>query len=255
MVMVHGITTYSFLWKDLLPALSEDFEVITLDLLGCGDSDKPHGADYSLPAQADIITKLLDSLGIRQAHFVTHDVGGGIGQIIAIKHPEYVKSLVLINSVGYDYWPVQPIISLRIPIIRQIAMAAMDMGILKLLIKWGFYHKEKVTTDLMSRYQRPLLAHAGREGFLALAKGLNNRHLMDIADGLRHLTIPVLIIRGDADVYLPAKISERLHNDMKDSRYEVITRAGHFAPLDEPRGIVGLIEEFLGVPEKANEHS
>ena len=114
---------------------------IALDLLGCGASDKPDGADYSIEAQSEIIRKLIDTLGLGKVHVVTHDIGGGIGQILAVKHPEILHTLVLINSVGYNYWPVQPIETMRVPIIRNLAMAVMDLGVLKSVVRRAVYHK------------------------------------------------------------------------------------------------------------------
>lgn len=84
MVLLHGITTSSFIWRRLIPALGQDFDVIAIDLLGCGDSDKPAGVDYSILAQARLIRRLLAGLALEKAHFVTHDIGGGIGQIMAV---------------------------------------------------------------------------------------------------------------------------------------------------------------------------
>ena len=67
LVLVHGITTYSFIWRNLIADLQNDFEVIAVDLLGCGASDKPTGVDYSIKAQGQIIAALLKTLGIQRA--------------------------------------------------------------------------------------------------------------------------------------------------------------------------------------------
>ncbi len=252
MLLLHGITTYSFLWKEMAEMLSREFDAIAIDLLGCGDSDKPLVADYGIAAQAELTVKFLDGLGIDRAHIVSHDIGGGIAQILAVKHPERVRSLVLINTVGYDYWPVQPVVSLRVPMLRQIALSVMDAGIMRLLVRWGFFHKDKVTDELMSKFRRPLMTHDGREGLLALAKSLDNRHLMDVARGFPEIRCPVLIIRGDADVYLKPIISQRIHREIPGSRLEVIRTAGHFAPLDEPEAIAGLVSGFIGASNMAS---
>ena len=58
-VLVHGITTNSFIWRDIVPSLSGDFDVTTVDLLGCGESDLGLDADYSIAAQAELIAGFL----------------------------------------------------------------------------------------------------------------------------------------------------------------------------------------------------
>ena len=64
MILIHGITTYSFLWREMIPILAREHDVTAPDLLGCGDSSKPPGADYSIAAQAEYVLGLMDALGI-----------------------------------------------------------------------------------------------------------------------------------------------------------------------------------------------
>jgi len=155
-LLLHGITTYSFLWKDVTPLLEESFTFFALDLLGCGDSSRPGNEDYSLSAQADIVLGFMENVGVAGAHLVGHDIGGGIAQILAVRAPERFLSLTLVNSVGYDYWPVQPIVSMRVPLLKHLAMAAFDRGVLRMLVQRTFHHKEKVDDGLIAEFMRPL---------------------------------------------------------------------------------------------------
>lgn len=243
--LIHGITTYSFIWRRLLPRLALQYDVIAVDLLGCGNSDKPEGVDYSIRSQAQIIYQVTKNLSIDRIHLVTHDIGGGIGQIMAVNFPDLIIDLTVINTIAFDYWPVQPIITMRIPFVRQLAMATMDLGVFGMIIRRGIYHKERVTDELLELFWAPLREREGRQGFLRLAKCLNNRHLMDLSSQLRSLKMPVLIIRGDADPYLAPIISERLHDEIPNSRFERIATGGHFIQEDEPELLVDLITDFI----------
>ncbi len=250
MLLVHGITTYSFIWRRMIPLLEKEFDLITVDLLGCGDSDKPPGVDYSLEAQSRLLVKFLDQLGLEAVHFVGHDIGGGIGQILAVNHSERILSLVMINTVAYDYWPVQPITSLRVPIIRQLGMALLDVGFLRMLVSRGLYHKDRVNEELIALFNAPLKTAEGRRAFLSLASSLNNEQLMKLSDALKALALPVLIIRGEADVYLAAEISRKLKTEISRSRLETIPTGGHFIQEDEPELVANLISLFIGDHEK-----
>lgn len=246
LILVHGVTTYSFIWRELIPTLSEDFDVVAVDLMGCGYSEKPLEADYSIKAQAEFITGLVDELGFEGGvHFAGHDIGGGIGQILAVSHPGRLRSLVLINTVGYDYWPVQPVKVLRVPFIRDVVFATFNLGFFKMLIRQGVHRKEAITDEVMDFFWAPLREKDGKHGFLQLAKYLNNRHLTEIAGGLRELDLPVLIIRGDNDIYLSPEISRRLHDDIKGSRLVRIENGGHFIQLDEPVVVAWHIKKFI----------
>jgi pimeloyl-ACP methyl ester carboxylesterase len=244
-LLVHGITTYSFIWRKIIPLLAADYEVLAIDLLGCGDSDKPVNMSYAIKDQAKRLKEFVATLGIRKLHFVGHDLGGGMGQILAVRYPDLLYDLTMINTVGYDYWPVQPIIAMRTPIFRQFLMATVDIGVLGLIVKRGLYHKERFTPELMDLFMKPMLKPGGRKAFLHFAKCLNNQDLMEIEKELRELAVPVLIIRGDADHYLRAAISEKLHHEIPGSLLIRITTGGHFIQEDEPEQIVQAIKTFF----------
>ena len=136
-LLVHGIMTYSFIWRKIVPLLKDHYRVISVDLLGCGASDKPLAVSYSVHQHASLLKDFADTLELDAFHFVGHDVGGGIGQIFAVRYPEAIADLTLINTVAHNFWPVQPIIAMRTPIIRQLAMATLDAGALRLIVRRG----------------------------------------------------------------------------------------------------------------------
>ena len=99
LVLVHGITSSSRTWHEVLPALAENHTVIAPDLLGHGGSAKPRG-DYSLGAHASGLRDLLALLGIASATMVGHSLGGGIAMQFAYQFPERLERLVLVDSGG-----------------------------------------------------------------------------------------------------------------------------------------------------------
>lgn len=244
-LLVHGITTYSFIWRNIVPLLNDSYRVICVDLLGCGDSDKPLDVPYSLPRHAAILQAFVNKLNLGPLHFVGHDIGGGIGQMLAVQYPELLYDLTLINSVGHDFWPVQPVIAMRTPIIRQLAMATLDIGAFRLVVRRGLYHKERLTAELMDFFWKPMKTRAGRRAFLHFADCLNNRHLVEIEGDLCRLATPTHIMRGDADVYLSAAISEKLQHDIPRSKLTRIATGGHFIQEDEPEMVAQEILRFF----------
>ena len=244
-LLIHGISSNSFIWNDITSHLSNKYDLIAVDLLGCGRSDKKTDISYSIKSQAQLLSQFINKLGLDKVHLIGHDVGGGIGQIMAVKNSELFYSLTIINTIAYDYWPVQPIITMRTPIIRQIALSTLDFGALKIIIKRGFYYKEKVTKELMNQFWQQMNSRESRKAFLHFAKSLNNKNLLEISDDLKKINFPVLIIRGDADVYLDKTPSLRLHEDIPNSILKIIPTAGHFAQIDEPDIIAEFVSDFI----------
>ena len=245
MLLVHGTTTYSFIWDTLVPGLSTSFDVIAIDLLGGGRSDKPRQADYSIFAQAEIIHNFISALGLKTVHLVSHGAGGGIAKVLAARYPEQLIDLVFINPFGYEKWPVQAVNMMRVPFIWNIAVAMFDLGFFRLVIEQGVYYKDRVTDDVMRMFCEPLKTRDGKYGFLQLAKSLSSRYLTDLKEELRSLDMPVLIIRGDADAYLGPQISQTLREEITGSALIQIKTGGHFIQLDEPDKLVGLIKDFI----------
>jgi len=244
-LLVHGITTYSFIWRKIVPLLEQNYQVIGVDLPGCGASGKSVDESYSIKKHAYLLNQFLEKIGIEKVHFVGHDVGGGVAQIFAVNFPEKLFDITLMNTVAYDFWPVQPIIAMRTPIIRQMAMATLDMGALNMIVKRGLYHRERCTEELMEYFWAPMKTKDGRKAFLHFAASLDNQNLLDIVDELHQLKTPVLIMRGDADPYLSAAISNKLAENIPDAKLISIETGGHFMQEDEPELIANELMTFF----------
>ena len=105
-VFVHGTPSWSHEWRHVVPAVeAAGHRVVTYDLLGYGDSERPLDRDTSVAAQTDLLVGLLDELGLERPSLITHDIGGAIGQRIAVLHPRRARRLMLIDAVSYDSWP------------------------------------------------------------------------------------------------------------------------------------------------------
>lgn len=243
-VLIHGITTYSFIWRKILPLLPKDKRIVAYDMLGCGGSDMPLDVGYSLAEHADRLLPMLQQMGIKKVHLVGHDVGGGMAQIFAVRHPEMVIDLSLLNTVAYDYWPVQPITTMRTPILRHFAMATLDIGAFGMIIRRGLYYKDRLDPELLELFSGPMRPSIGRKAFLHFARCLDNRNLTEISEDLKKMEIPVLIIRGEADVYLSEEISLRLKRNIPGCLLLRISNAGHFMQEDVPEQIASALSAF-----------
>ncbi|MCP3941832.1 MAG: alpha/beta hydrolase [Desulfobacteraceae bacterium] len=243
-VLIHGITTYSFIWQKIVPLLIKKYNVISLDLPGCGDSDKPLNTDYSIKNHAMLFNEFVTKIGLEKFHMVGHDLGGGITQIFAVRYPDRLFDLALINSVAYDFWPVQPISALATPILGQLLLASLDFGTFKMIVKRGLFHKERVTPKLMNSFWRPLNTQSGRKAFIHFAKSLDNQDLVKITNQLKKIKLPTLIIRGEKDAYLGPELSTWLHRTIPKSKFVNVPTGGHFIQEDEPEIIADNLIRF-----------
>ncbi len=102
-VMLHGNPSWSFYYRNLIIALRGTNRCIVPDHIGCGLSDKPSASQYSyrLCDRIDDLEALLNHLGVKECSLVMHDWGGMIGMAWAVRHPERVQRLVVLNTSAF----------------------------------------------------------------------------------------------------------------------------------------------------------
>lgn len=96
---IHGVPTSSFLYRKLVRSLSNTgFRGIAVDLPGLGLSDRPKDFDYTFSGFSRFLAKVVIELNIENFHLVVHDIGGPIGFALAANHPEWIRSLTILNT-------------------------------------------------------------------------------------------------------------------------------------------------------------
>jgi len=97
-LLLHGFPETSRAWRKQIPELAKRFKIVAPDLRGYGGSDKPTGiAAYRTSVLADDIVGLIHAFDAERAHVVGHDWGGGVAWTLAIRHPEVVERLAVLN--------------------------------------------------------------------------------------------------------------------------------------------------------------
>ncbi len=98
-VLLHGFLENQKMWDAFVPEFSNKYRVITIDLLGHGNSE-PLGYVHSMEDNADVVHAVLTELRLRKAVFVGHSMGGYVALAFAELYPEFMKGLVLLNSTS-----------------------------------------------------------------------------------------------------------------------------------------------------------
>jgi haloalkane dehalogenase len=113
-VLLHGVPTSSFLYRKVIPVLADQgLRATAFDFPGLGLADRPEAYDYSWSGLARFTGEAIDELGLDRVHLVVHDIGGPIGFEWAIRNPERVLSITVLNTMidveGFRRpWPMAP---------------------------------------------------------------------------------------------------------------------------------------------------
>ncbi|MHB8588293.1 MAG: alpha/beta fold hydrolase [Candidatus Dormibacteraceae bacterium] len=98
-ILIHGEPTWSYLYRNLIPAMSRRFRVIAPDHMGFGKSESPASAAYTLERHARNLASLIEDLDLHNITLVMQDWGGPIGAVLASRHPERMKRFVAMNTI------------------------------------------------------------------------------------------------------------------------------------------------------------
>jgi len=107
-VLVHGTPSRSYIWRGVLPVLSERHAVYVFDLLGFGESEKREGMDMSIPAQSRALAELMELWGLEAPAIVGHDIGGAIVLRAHLLGGVRFERIALIDAVVLKPWITPP---------------------------------------------------------------------------------------------------------------------------------------------------
>ncbi|MDD7920082.1 alpha/beta fold hydrolase [Actinomycetospora callitridis] len=246
-VFVHGTPSWSHEWRHVVPAVeAAGHRVVTYDLLGYGDSERPLDRDTSVAAQTDLLLGLLDELGLERPSLITHDIGGAIGQRIAVLHPQRARRLMLIDTVSYDSWPSETwreIIRTRLE--SYAAMSAADFEEM-LTRQLRMTVAGTMGDDDLRAYLAPHRTPLGRTSFFEhQVRHYDSRYTEELTDRLGDIAMPVRIVWGARDRWQPVGYAERLAADIPGAGLVVVPDAGHFVMEDEPERVTREVLDFL----------
>ncbi|HEX6966899.1 MAG TPA: alpha/beta fold hydrolase [Gemmatimonadaceae bacterium] len=244
-VFIHGFPTSSHLWCDVVPCMPEGHRVVVPDLLGYGRSDRPDEQDVGIKGHAERIIALLDTLRISYASIVGHDVGGGIAQYLAIKHPTRVARLALIDSVAFDDWPTRNVklAKASLPLTRHLP-ATWILSILRGDLQRGYTDQDRGARSV-DIYIRPFSAAKGRDVLVEHMLSLDPADTEALTTRLKDIVAPTAIVWGAHDPFLPTAIAKRLHESIPGSTLDIIPDARHFTPEEAPETIGKILTQWL----------
>ena len=248
-VFLHGTPSHAYIWRKVVPAVeAQGYRVITYDLLGFGESERPVDRDTSVAGQAVLLEQLLDHFGVERFTLVAHDIGGAIAQILGTEHPARLEALILLDTVSYDSWPSE---TWR-EIIRNHfdSYAAMPQdefeAMLRRQLEMTVTDPANMAGETLDAYLAPHRGAIGRASFFEhQVRHYDSTYTERLVDRLERLTMPVRILWGAEDRWQPTTYAERLASDIPDAELVIIPDAGHFIIEDAPERVTEQILDVL----------
>jgi pimeloyl-ACP methyl ester carboxylesterase len=260
-LLLHGFPQFWYEWRHQIPALVEaGFRVIAPDMRGYNLSDKPSGVRaYRVELLARDVERLILACGERTASLVGHDWGAIVAWIAAMRHPEHVKRLVILN-VPHPARFLDGLLSpgqllrssymffFQIPRLPEAVIRSGDFALLRSVWRRDPERAGAFTAEDIERYVEAM-AHPG-----ALTATLNYyrsllRSPREMRTLLERIEAPVLVIWGERDRSLSRRLSEPPRLWVPNLlRVERLPYASHWVAEDCPREVNSLLLDFLDNP-------
>lgn len=259
-VLTHGLPTNSYLFREVIPALtSHGYRVVAPDLVGFGASSKPgEEAQYGFPRQAERLLALLDELKVDRFSLVVHDLGGLVSWELLAQQPHRVARLLVLNTTAYAKGFNPP------PQMRQLGgalggvMGAMMSGALLGRSLTGTFigdntaHPDRLDQGAVESFWWAL--HEGATvPMRAVAKNFDGivAGFPRFQEALRRFEGPAMLLWGVRDRVLHfEEIAPQFAADLRlpPSRVRSIPDAGHFLMLDHPEVVSATLLELMALP-------
>lgn len=248
-VLIHGLNASTYSFRYIIPELAQRFRVVALDLKGFGHSERPTKSDYSLSAQADVVAGAMEQLSIERAMVIGHSMGGAVSMRLALRHPERVKRLVLVDSAsdrefgrGLGVAPLlRPLLYLAMPFTVQSGRYR------RMALRAQVHDTALLTPEFVEAHFRPSRMKGHRRALGALM--VDRRRDEPLRP--EEIGAPTLILWGEHDRFLPPEAGGELALRIPNARLDLVPSAGHLPLEEQPDYCNRALLAFLGSDEPA----
>ena len=245
-VLIHGTSASLHTWDGWTEALKGQRRVIRMDLPGFGLTGPAPDGNYRMERYADFIAALMDQLGVRRAVLAGNSLGGGIAWHTAVRHPERVSRLVLVDATGYPLQSTSVPLGFRLAQIdwlQPLMSQLLPRRMIAASVRNVYADPNKVTPELVDRYYELTLRAGNR---VSLSQRLKLRETDEQYAGLiKTIRQPTLILWGAQDQLITEPSGQRFHQDIAGSQYVVFDALGHVPQEEDPTRSVLPVLKFL----------
>jgi pimeloyl-ACP methyl ester carboxylesterase len=246
-ILVHGFADSTYCWhKNVHALLDAGLRVVAVDLPGLGQSDMPpEGFVMSIDNLAGEVLKFAGKMKFETFNLVGSSMGGGITLLLSMNHAERIEKAVVVDPVSFWQGKAAMLMLLDAgPLGRLVAKGA-GLWSVRIALIDVYYNDNLVDDILVNEYARPL-SKPGYDTLLArLIQEYPSPAAMKMAGQYHELRVPLLIIWGKQDKWVPPEFGPRLHNMAPDSTLLMVEDAGHLPNQEKPEIVNPAIVEFL----------
>ncbi len=242
LVLWPSLLTDGGMWRFQVPALAERYRVLTIDPPGHGRSASIHRA-FTLEDCAEAVREILDAAVVDRAHYAGLSWGGMTGMRFALRYPERLRSLALLDTNADCETRA------KIPAYRAMQVVSRVIGAPPPIV---LDRLDAIFLARSTRERRPEVVRDFRDHIVRMDPE-STRHCTDavmftrkdIRDQLARVRVPTLVLVGEEDVATPIACAREIADRIPGALLRTIPGAGHLAPLDQPERVTDELTRFF----------
>ena len=238
LTMSHSLACNLHMWDPQMAVLTKKFKVLRFDTRGHGQSSAPAG-EYTLEQLADDVKGLLDSLSIKQTHWVGLSMGGMIGQAFALKYPGVFQSMVLADTTSRRPPDAAKMWGDRIETAKTKGMGAL---VESTLARWFTEPYRNARKDVMERIGNDI-RRTPVNGFAGCCHAISK---VDYLDRLKEIKCPALVMVGEHDHGTPPEAARVIQQNLPGSELKILASAAHLSNVEQEGPFNEAMMGFLG---------
>lgn len=254
LVMLHGWPQNWYMWRRLVEPLASRYRLVMPDLRGFGWSEAPRGS-YTKERFATDVLGIVDKLGVDDFRLIGHDWGGLTSFLVALRAPQRVRRLMVLNMI--HPWPSPVAMLFNLPKTGYMIANAVGLGgkILRDnperfegMLRATLVRKDAFSDEDLRIYLDPLAApdHAHvniqvyRQFLVGEVPGLGLGRYRS-----RRLPMPTLLLFGEEDAAVNRRMLNGYEGHADDMRVELVPNCGHFIVDEQPQLVADRAIEFF----------
>jgi len=247
LLLLHGFGDSYTSWEGWVRELKSQFHIITLDFPGHGLTQAPDGYELRLGGLADFVDSFASALSLPKFALAGNSMGGGVAWQFALKHPERIDALILVDAAGFANEGPPPQTPLAFKILRYRLGRALlrnidNRPLIDSGLKIDVYDKTVITPALVDRWAEFQRA----PGHRAILMSIDFSDAAQASEAvLRNITVPTLVVNGENDVLIEPKSAEKFARAIPGAKLILYPHVGHLPQIEIPQRSAADVAAFL----------
>jgi pimeloyl-ACP methyl ester carboxylesterase len=240
-VFGHGLLFGGWMFRAQVAALKDSYRCVAVDWRGQGESPATRDG-YDMDSLTADAVGLITRLDIGPVHWVGHSMGGFIGQRLAARHGELLRSLTLLDTSADAEDPAKVREQELLALFQLLFGMRPILGQVKPLLFGSGFLADPASAELIGEW-RGRLSKTRRAGLRRALHGAAGRAA--VTDEIGRVMLPVLVVVGADDKATPPEHARRIASSIGGARLAIVPDCGHSSTLERPDAISALLTEFL----------